>query len=116
MIGSVFLFGFVICVIGFVFDVVMIVMLCFCVGFGIGGVLLMVMMMIVEYMFVWCCMMMVIVMIVCVLFGGMLVGLFVYEVLLCYGWCGLFFVGGVLLFVFGFVLMCVLFELLCYFV
>lgn len=42
--------------------------------------------------------------IVCVPLGGMLAGLFAHEVLPRYGWRGLFFAGGALPLVLGFVL------------
>ncbi|MCL4631903.1 MFS transporter [Burkholderia cenocepacia] len=104
VIGSVFLFGLATCAIGFAPDVATIAMLRFCAGLGIGGALPTATTMTAEYTPARRRTMMVTATIVCVPLGGMLAGLFAHEVLPRYGWRGLFFAGGALPLVLGFVL------------
>ena len=104
MIGSVFLFGIATCAIGFAPDVTAIAVLRFVAGLGIGGALPTATTMTAEYTPARRRTMMVTATIVCVPLGGMLAGLFAHEVLPRYGWRGLFFAGGALPLVLGFVL------------
>jgi AAHS family 4-hydroxybenzoate transporter-like MFS transporter len=104
VIGSVFLFGIATCAIGFAPDVAAIAILRFFAGLGIGGALPTATTMTAEYTPARRRTMMVTATIVCVPLGGMLAGLFAHEVLPRYGWRGLFFAGGALPLVLGFVL------------
>ncbi|MBY4697928.1 MFS transporter [Burkholderia latens] len=104
VIGSVFLFGVATCAIGFAPDVATIALLRFCAGLGIGGALPTATTMTAEYTPARRRTMMVTATIVCVPLGGMLAGLFAHEVLPRYGWRALFFAGGALPLVLGFVL------------
>ena len=104
VIGSVFLFGIATCAIGFAPDVTAIAVLRFVAGLGIGGALPTATTMTAEYTPARRRTMMVTATIVCVPLGGMLAGLFAHEVLPRYGWRGLFFAGGALPLVLGFVL------------
>ncbi|RQR61724.1 MFS transporter [Burkholderia sp. Bp9126] len=104
VIGSVFLFGAATCAIGLAPDVAAIAALRFVAGLGIGGALPTATTMTAEYTPSRRRTMMVTATIVCVPLGGMLAGLFAHEVLPRYGWRGLFFAGGALPLVLGFVL------------
>nr|WP_322065271.1 MFS transporter [Burkholderia ubonensis] len=104
VIGSVFLFGAATCAIGLAPDVATIAALRFVAGLGIGGALPTATTMTAEYTPARRRTMMVTATIVCVPLGGMLAGLFAHEVLPRYGWRGLFFAGGALPLVLGFVL------------
>ncbi|WGS41258.1 MFS transporter [Burkholderia sp. JSH-S8] len=104
VIGSVFLFGAATCAIGLAPDVATIAALRFVAGLGIGGALPTATTMTAEYTPSRRRTMMVTATIVCVPLGGMLAGLFAHDVLPRYGWRGLFFAGGALPLVLGFVL------------
>jgi AAHS family 4-hydroxybenzoate transporter-like MFS transporter len=104
VIGSVFLFGAATCAIGLAHNIETIAVLRFIAGLGIGGALPTATTMTAEYTPARRRTVMVTATIVCVPLGGMLAGLFAHEVLPGYGWRGLFFAGGALPLVLGFVL------------
>ncbi|HDR9469214.1 MFS transporter [Burkholderia multivorans] len=104
VLGSVFLFGAATCAIGLAHNVETIAALRFVAGLGIGGALPTATTMTAEYTPARRRTMMVTATIVCVPLGGMLAGLFAHEVLPRYGWRTLFFAGGALPLVLGFVL------------
>jgi len=110
IIGSVFLFGVATCAIGLSPDVPTIAALRFVAGLGIGGALPSSTTMTAEFTPASRRTLAVTATIVCVPLGGMLAGFFSHAVLPAYGWRGLFFIGGALPLVLGFVLLATLPE------
>lgn len=110
LIGSVFLFGVATCSIGFAPNVATIAALRFIAGLGIGGALPSSTTMTAEFTPGRRRTLAVTATIVCVPLGGMLAGLFAGHVLPLYGWRGLFWIGGALPLVLGFVLVAALPE------
>jgi AAHS family 4-hydroxybenzoate transporter-like MFS transporter len=94
VVASVLLFGAATCAIGLAPDVTTIAALRFVAGLGIGGALPTSTTMTAEFTPARRRTLAVTATIVCVPLGGMLAGLFSSQVLLAYGWRGLFFIGG----------------------
>ncbi|MGN5351111.1 MFS transporter [Ralstonia sp. L16] len=110
LIGSVFVFGVATCSIGFAPNVATIAALRFIAGLGIGGALPSSTTMTAEFTPARRRTLAVTATIVCVPLGGMVAGLFAGHVLPLYGWRGLFWIGGALPLVLGFVLVAALPE------
>jgi AAHS family 4-hydroxybenzoate transporter-like MFS transporter len=105
VVASVFLFGAATCAIGFAPDILMIAILRFIAGLGIGGALPTSTTMTAEFTPARRRTLAVTATIVCVPLGGMLAGLFANVVLPLYGWRGLFFIGGSIPMVMGILLL-----------
>lgn len=110
LIDSVFVFGVATCMIGFAPNVATIAALRFIAGLGIGGALPSSTTMTAEFTPARRRTLAVTATIVCVPLGGMLAGMFAGHVLPIYGWRGLFWIGGALPLVLGFVLVAALPE------
>ncbi|MDD1018114.1 MFS transporter [Pseudomonas sp. TNT2022 ID1048] len=110
VIASVFVFGTATCAIGLAPDALAVAVLRFIAGLGIGGALPSAPTMTAEFTPARRRTLAVTATIVCVPLGGMLAGLFASQVLPVYGWRTLFFLGGSLPIVFGFLLLATLPE------
>ncbi len=104
IIASVLVFGAATCSIGFAPDVLMVAVLRFVAGLGIGGALPSSTTMTAEFTPARRRTMAVTATIVCVPLGGMIAGFYAAEVLPAFGWRGLFFIGGAIAIVLGVVL------------
>jgi AAHS family 4-hydroxybenzoate transporter-like MFS transporter len=96
VIGSVFLFGIATCAIGFSQNLMMIAVLRFIAGLGIGGALPSSTTMTAEFTPARRRTLAITATIVCVPLGGMLAGIFASFILPAFGWRALFFLGGLL--------------------
>jgi AAHS family 4-hydroxybenzoate transporter-like MFS transporter len=105
IIGSVFLFGIATCAVGFSRDLLMIGILRFITGLGIGGALPGATTMMAEFTPARRRTMAITATIVCVPLGGMFAGLFAGQIVPAFGWRVLFQAGGLLPVVLGVVLL-----------
>ncbi|SDI51569.1 MFS transporter, AAHS family, 4-hydroxybenzoate transporter [Pseudomonas delhiensis] len=110
VIASVFVFGSATCAIGLAPDALTVALLRFVAGLGIGGALPSATTMTAEFTPARRRTLAVTATIVCVPLGGMLAGFFASHILPLYGWRTLFFAGGALPLVLGFLLLATLPE------
>ncbi|KAF1054489.1 MAG: 4-hydroxybenzoate transporter PcaK [Stenotrophomonas maltophilia] len=110
IIASVFVFGTATCAIGLAPDALTVALLRFVAGLGIGGALPSATTMTAEFTPARRRTLAVTATIVCVPLGGMLAGFFASHILPLYGWRTLFFAGGALPIVLGFLLLATLPE------
>lgn len=114
LIVFVLVFGVVCFVFVYVSSIMNLIVLCFVIGIGFGVVMLNVVILMSEFCFDKCCVVIVNLMFCGFFLGVVFGGFLVVWMILYFGWCSVFMLGGVVLLVLFLLLVLYLLEFVCY--